>query len=226
MSSSACRVSPLFDTITPEPAEVDDVRLVHTDEHISYIQSMRLTYDIALLAAGGAIKAAELAISGEPAFGLIRPPGHHASQGHCWGFCFFNNMAISVAKLRGEGKVGRAIILDIDLHFGDGTDNIFREVPEVVYFHPESTDREDFVESIAQFLAREKTDVIAVSAGFDRHEQDWGGLLKTGDYEAIGTLVKEFAQRVCNGRRYAVLEGGYNHDVLGQNVRALLEGMG
>lgn len=225
MESILSEVSPQFDTVTPEPAGLDDIRFAHTDEHIRYVQSMRLTYDIALLAAGGAIKAAELAVSGEPAFGLIRPPGHHASQGHCWGFCFFNNMAISVAKLREEGKIGCAIILDIDLHFGDGTDNIFREVPQVTYFHPESTSREDFAESIAQFLAREKADVIAVSAGFDRHEQDWGGLLKTGDYEAIGTLVKESAQRVCNGRRYAVLEGGYNHDVLGRNVRALLEGM-
>jgi acetoin utilization deacetylase AcuC-like enzyme len=98
-------------------------------------------------------------------------------------------------------------------------------VPEVVYSHPESRDRQQFVDSISQFLVRTKADVVAVSAGFDRHELDWGGLLKTEDYQTIGKLVKEFAQRVCQGRRYGVLEGGYNHSVLGRNVKALLEGM-
>jgi acetoin utilization deacetylase AcuC-like enzyme len=66
---------------------------------------------------------------------------------------------------------------------------------------------------------------MAVSAGFDRHERDWKGMLKTEDCRAIGKLVKETAERVCQGRRYAVLEGGYNHDVLGTNVKAFLEGM-
>ena len=66
---------------------------------------------------------------------------------------------------------------------------------------------------------------VAVSAGFDRHEDDWGGLLKTEDYEAVGKLVKDYSKSACHGRRFAVLEGGYNHDVLGKNVKALLDGM-
>jgi acetoin utilization deacetylase AcuC-like enzyme len=184
-----------------------------------------LTYDIALLAAGGALKAAELAMKGEPAFGAIRPPGHHASPGRCWGFCFFNNMAISVAKLLTEGKIATAVILDIDLHFGDGTANTFERIPEVSYFHPEGVNRQHFVDSVSDFLSKAKADVVAVSAGFDRHERDWGLLLKTEDYETIGRLVKEFAEAQCGGRRYGVLEGGYNHDVLGTNVKALLQGM-
>ena len=52
-----------------------------------------------------------------------------------------------------------------------------------------------------------------------------GGLLTTEDYQTIGKLVKEFSERVCEGRRYGVLEGGYNHDVLGRNVRAFLDGI-
>jgi acetoin utilization deacetylase AcuC-like enzyme len=186
---------------------------------------MEQTYEVALLAAGGAIKAAELAMSGEPAFGLIRPPGHHASPDSCWGFCFFNNVAISVAKLREEGKINRAVILDFDLHFGDGTDNIFGRVLEVDYHHPEDRTRQQFVDGIARFLDRQSADIIAVSAGFDRHVDDWGGLLTTEDYQTMGKLVKEFSDRVCQGRRYGVLEGGYNHDVLGKNVRAFVEGM-
>ena len=68
-------------------------------------------------------------------------------------------------------------------------------------------------------------DIIAISAGFDRHENDWGGMLKTEDYRRIGELVKTHSLQNCNGRRYGLLEGGYNHDVLGENVRTLLEGL-
>lgn len=214
-----------FEFVQPESAEIEDLKLVHSDLHIRDIQRMGLTYDIALLAAGGAIRAAELAVSGEPVFGLIRPPGHHASREHCWGFCFFNNMAISIAKLREEGKIRTAVVLDIDLHFGDGTANIFQDTPEVNYFHPEANDRQQFVHSISQFLSQHEAEIIAVSAGFDRHESDWGRMLTTEDYHTIGKLVKEFAERVCQGKRYGVLEGGYNHQVLGRNVKALLDGM-
>lgn len=218
-------VSPHFELVTPEPASVEDIELVHTKWHIAEIQRMGQTYEVALLAAGGAIKAAELAMSGEPAFGLIRPPGHHASSDSCWGFCFFNNMAISIARLRKEGKINRAVILDFDLHFGDGTDNIFSEVHEVVYFHPEDRNRQEFVDGIASFLDRQKADIIAISAGFDRGVEDWGDLLTMEDYQTIGKLAKEFSLKACKGRRYGVLEGGYNHDVLGKNVKAFLDGL-
>ena len=214
-----------FEFVQPQPAKIEDLKLVHSDSHISSIQRMGLTYDIARLAAAGAIKAAELAMSGQPAFALIRPPGHHASRDHCWGFCFFNNMAISIAKLREEGKLSTAVVLDIDLHFGDGTANIFEGIPQVIYFHPEAYEKEQFVHSISQFLSQHEAEVIAISAGFDRHEADWGGMLTTEDYRTIGELVKEFAERICQGKRYGVLEGGYNHQVLGGNVKSLLDGM-
>ena len=218
-------VSPHYELVTPEPASIEDLELVHTKWHIAEIQRMSQTYEVALLAAGGAIKAAELAISGEPAFGLIRPPGHHASPDSCWGFCFFNNMAISIAKLRKESRINRAVILDFDLHFGDGTDNFFSRAPEVVYYHPEDRSRQEFVDGIARFLEGQGADIIAVSAGFDRGVEDWGGLLTTEDYQTIGKLVKEFSLKACQGRRYGVLEGGYNHSVLGKNVKAFLDGM-
>jgi acetoin utilization deacetylase AcuC-like enzyme len=214
-----------LDFVTPEPASDADILLVHTDFHVESIRRSPEVYEVALLAAGGAIRAAELALAGEPAFGVIRPPGHHANPDHCWGFCFFNNVAISIARLRHDGKIDTAVILDFDLHFGDGTDAIFGSVPDVSYFHPESSSRQEFVESISGFLDGQKADIIAVSAGFDRHEKDWGQLLTTNDYESIGGLVRQFAERACGGRRYGVLEGGYNHSVLGANVSAFIEGM-
>jgi acetoin utilization deacetylase AcuC-like enzyme len=134
-------------------------------------------------------------------------------------------VAIAIARLRKEGKITSALILDIDLHYGDGTANIFNGVSEVTYFQPGTRDRRQFVDDISRFLSEARADIVAVSAGFDRHEDDWGGMLKTEDYQTIGRLVKGFAERVCQGKRFGVLEGGYNHDVLGRNVRAFLEGM-
>lgn len=218
-----------YDFLEPEPASEDDLKRVHTQSHIDLIKRnlyrYETLYEIACLAAGGAILAAELGMKGESSFGLIRPPGHHASSDHCWGFCFFNNIAIALAKLQAENRIQKALILDFDLHFGDGTDNIFAG-SKIKYFQPQIRDREGFIEEIKKkFQVEREYDILAVSAGFDRHVEDWGGLLTTDDYRIIGQAVKEAAQKICQGRRFAVLEGGYNHNVLGKNVKAFLEGL-
>ena len=210
----------------PAPAGEDDVKLVHQAEHIQRMKQKTLIYELAMLAAGGAILASELAMQGESAFGLIRPPGHHASPGSCWGFCWFNNVAIAVEKLRAAGRIKKALIVDFDLHYGDGTANIFARIPEVVYYHGEGSHRQAFLDDLKRFLEFQKNcDLVAVSAGFDRHEKDWGGLLKTEDYQTIGTLLRDYARQTCQGKVFAVLEGGYNHDVLGKNVKSFLEGL-
>ncbi len=214
-----------FEFVEPISADEEDLRLVHTSGHISSIKKLRL-YENSLLAVGGALRASEIAMDGEPSFGLIRPPGHHSSSSGCWGFCFFNNIAISVEKLRETGKIKNCCIVDIDLHYGDGTANIFASRPEVSYYHLSGGGRGEQLENLAEYLSLGKRcDMLAVSAGFDRHEEDWGGTLKTEDYEEIGKMLKDYAERECDGKRYAVLEGGYNHHVLGRNVRAFLEGM-
>jgi acetoin utilization deacetylase AcuC-like enzyme len=214
-----------FGFIKPEEAGLEDISRCHTAFHINYVQRYGEVFDMAMLAAGGAIRAAELAMNGEPAFALIRPPGHHAGADSCWGFCFFNNMAVAVSKLIEENKIRTALILDFDLHYGDGTANIFNGNQEVIYFHPEDGNRQDFVDHVGRFLRQSSADIIAVSAGFDRHIEDWGTLLSTEDYKTMGQQVKEFALKNCRGRRFGVLEGGYNHDVLGRNVGAFLEGL-
>lgn len=73
-------------------------------------------------------------------------------------------------------------------------------------------------------MARCKADIIGISAGFDNHERDWGGTLKTEDYYEIGRLVRKASIR-AQGGCFAILEGGYNHEVLGHNVLALIEGL-
>jgi acetoin utilization deacetylase AcuC-like enzyme len=96
----------------------------------------------------------------------------------------------------------------------------------VKLFHPEGTRREGFLDEVQRCLRTEKSfDIIGISAGFDRHEEDWGGLLKTGDYLTIGKWAKEASLEHCQGRRFGVLEGGYNHSVLGRNVKSFLQGL-
>lgn len=215
-----------FQFIEPEPASERDLERVHGRQHIQSIKREPQVYEVGLLAVGGAILAAEMAFGGEPSFGLIRPPGHHASPHSCWGFCYFNNIAVAIKKLLGEEKIKSALILDFDLHYGDGTANTFSGSREVSYFHPEGSNRQSFLNEIQTALRTEKPfELIGVSAGFDRHEEDWGGLLKTEDYRDIGSWIKEASLKRCQGRRFGVLEGGYNHSVLGRNVRAFLEGM-
>ena len=62
------------------------------------------------------------------------------------------------------------------------------------------------------------------SAGFDEYVDDWGGKLTTGAYGEIGAMMKEFSEEHCKGRRYALLEGGYNYNDLGINIHAICEG--
>jgi acetoin utilization deacetylase AcuC-like enzyme len=215
-----------FDFLEPSPAGEEDLLLVHLPGHVEEVKRRGLLFEVALLAVGGALLSAELALRGEAAFGLLRPPGHHASPGHSWGFCWFNNVAVAVEKLRREGRIKKAVVVDFDLHFGDGTANIFAGVPDVVYHHAEGSTRTAYLDNLQSFLdAHRHCDLVAVSAGFDRHVRDWGGLLTTEDYRTIGGLLRDYARDVCSGRIFSVLEGGYNHDVLGKNVHAYLEGL-
>ena len=218
-------VSGRFDILEPEPADMADILLVHTPNHVKNIEVREQVLDIALLAAGGAVRAAELAIEGEPAFALIRPPGHHASPDSCWGFCFFNNMSVAMERLRAEKKIKTAFILDFDLHFGDGNVNILGMKKGYEIMNPGKSDRTGYIRHVTERLEQEKGyDIIGVSAGFDEYEKDWGGNLKTEDYESLGRLVREFSDEKCKGRRFAILEGGYYHADFGMNVKAFLEG--
>lgn len=206
-----------YEFVEPSSANEEDVLLVHTLEHVKEVKAEGL-YEIATLSVGAAIKAAKIGLV-EPAFAVLRPPGHHASQGHSWGFCYFNNVAIAIRRLQKDGDIVKAVIVDFDLHYGDGTANIFSMDRNVRYFHMPGGN----ISSIADFLEKVEYDVIAVSAGFDKHKDDWGGILETEDYKEIGKIIKEYSER-CNEKRFAVLEGGYNHKVLGKNVKAFIKG--
>ncbi|MDR3477460.1 MAG: histone deacetylase family protein [Gammaproteobacteria bacterium] len=99
----------------------------------TFMNSHSLT--AALRAAGAAILAVRLVISGEvnSAFCNVRPPGHHAERAKAMGFCFFNNVAVAVMHALDHFKLKRIAIIDFDVHHGNGTENIFRQDERVLY---------------------------------------------------------------------------------------------
>lgn len=215
-----------FPVIQPEECTDEDILLCHSDGLLTIEKQMPDRYHIARLAAGGAITAAHLALEGFTSFAAIRPPGHHANPDHNWGFCFFNNMAIAIMKLLSDESINSATILDIDLHFGDGTDTIFKSHNNINVLNIQSSNPDDFVKSTESSLKTiDNSDIIAISAGFDQYEKDWGANLSTDDYRKIGVLAGEFARSRCNGRIFTILEGGYYIPDLGINVESLLMGI-
>ena len=134
----------------PEPADETTLLKVHSKELVDAVRTVcergggRLdvdtiasanTYDTALLAVGGALRAGELVVRNEvkSAFALVRPPGHHAGRSKATGFCFFNNVAVLAEYLHQKRNLKRIEILDLDAHFGNGTAEIFYDKPYVLY---------------------------------------------------------------------------------------------
>lgn len=93
------------------------------------------SYDIALLAAGGVLAAADAVMGGqaENAFCAVRPPGHHAERDRALGFCFFNNIALGAVYLLENFGLDRVAIVDWDVHHGNGTQHLFEADPRVFY---------------------------------------------------------------------------------------------
>jgi acetoin utilization deacetylase AcuC-like enzyme len=221
------KLRPRYAVVSPEPASKEDVLRVHEPDHLIRVQlQSSVVYEAAFLAAGGAIRAAELAMEGEPAFAVIRPPGHHAGKNRFGGFCFFNNMAVALARLFAEKRIRRAAIVDIDMHQGDGTREIFAEDPRVTMIDIWHGQRQALMERLLDcILTLPPVDVIGVSAGFDLYENDWGACLTTQDFHRIGFAVFEAAAKMDHGRRFAILEGGYAVNELGKNALAFCLGL-
>ena len=136
--------------IEPRPASIDEIALVHQRNYIKEIEEEAASgggwldadtvmsadsYQAALYAAGGVIRAVEAVMGGEVAnaFALVRPPGHHATSGQAMGFCLFNNIAIAAEYALKKYKLERILIIDFDVHHGNGTQGTFYDNPRVMY---------------------------------------------------------------------------------------------
>lgn len=135
--------------ITPKPATIDQVAAIHGRRYIDQVRAIceqgggyldvdtilsPYSYEAALMAAGGTIAAVDAVMDGfDSAFALVRPPGHHAMPNRGMGFCIFNNVSIAAkhAQARGLKKV---LIVDWDVHHGNGTNAIFYSDRSVMYF--------------------------------------------------------------------------------------------
>lgn len=94
------------------------------------------SYEVALLAAGGMLNLVQAVLDGEVenGFALVRPPGHHALPGRGMGFCLFNNIAVAAKYALSQNGLSRILIVDFDLHHGNGTQDVFFATSEVLYF--------------------------------------------------------------------------------------------
>lgn len=211
-----------------KPDSVDDslLYLAHENAYVTTIKEQQKTFDAALLSVAGAVTASRLAMRGEAAFALIRPPGHHAGKGYGWGYCFFNNMAVALLSLKDQGRINSALVLDIDTHTGDGTREILGSIDQFYVLNPMAENSEKYQLWIDQhFEEIPPVDILAVSAGFDAYKKDVGKKLDRFDFYQIGYKVKKLAKKMGHFRRFALLEGGYFLPDLGENVLAFCQGL-
>lgn len=258
--------------VASSPASADALRRVHDGDFVDtllkaaprtgYLQldadtTMNPhTLEAALRAAGAAVQGVEAALGGTQrrAFCAVRPPGHHAERRNAMGFCLFDNVAVAAAAALARG-LERVAILDFDVHYGNGTADIFRGDARVLvcntYQYPlypfwangggdanlvdaplaPGAGGREFREAVTALwqpaIARFAPELVLVSAGFDAHRDDplANLLLVEADYLWIGAQVRDWSERSADGRVVATLEGGYELAALGASVVAFLEGL-
>ncbi len=255
----------LYDAPTATPAQL---KRAHSSEYVEHIYNIApkaglvrldgdtamgpMSLSAALHASGAVILATDLVMSGKAinAFCCVRPPGHHAGRANSAGFCIFNHIAVGVAHALEHYKLKRAAIIDFDVHHGDGTEDIFKDNPNVMLcstfqhpFYPHSGAdtrtksminvpmsakasgadfKKVFETEFKPALETFKPEIIFVSAGFDAHENDPLAdlALKTSDYIWITEFIKEIAKKHAKNRIISSLEGGYHLPSLAESAWA------
>ncbi len=234
-----------FDFTEPGPCTDNDVLLAHTQKLLDSVKKESFfdfdtpvfsgIYEIAKLSAGGAIDAASHCLnSGEKAFSLMRPPGHHAAKSDLGGFCYFN--CIAIASLKAGEKIGKVAIVDFDCHHGNGTEDIVLGRKDFLYLslhqsplYPGTglksrenciniplspmTSPEHYLSLFAKGLKEVEKfnpDLLAISAGFDAYKSDpiASLSLEKDTYKEIGKMLSGL-----NKPTFAVLEGGYSREL-------------
>ena len=206
----------------------------------------------ALRAAGAVVDAADRVASGEiaNAFCAVRPPGHHARRSAAMGFCIFNSIAVGARHALDALGFERVVVIDFDVHHGNGTEEIFADDEKVLMasffqhpFYPYSGTG-NLAKNMVNVplpagtkgdVARRVVDevwlprlndfepqMIFISAGFDAHWRDpLAGLeLQASDFDWATGKLMELAERHCGSRLVSVLEGGYDLQGLAESTAA------
>jgi acetoin utilization deacetylase AcuC-like enzyme len=215
------------------------------------------TLDAALRSAGAVVNAVDLVMTNQAkaAFCAVRPPGHHAERDRAMGFCYFNNIAVGAAYAIEKYGLERVAIIDFDVHHGNGTENIFKDDPRVMFcssfqhpFYPftgHETNSDhiiniplaagargaDFKQAVTEHwipaLDKFAPQLVMISAGFDAHIEDEMSHigLRESDYDWITTELKTIADKHAEGRIVSSLEGGYSLSALARSVVAHLNAL-
>lgn len=213
--------------------------------------------DAARRAAGACVHAVDLVMAHavNNAFCAVRPPGHHACVDRAMGFCVFNNVAIAAQHAIDAYRLERVLIVDFDVHHGNGTEHVFANNPKILMcstfqspLYPFSGGldgarnmincpiapgggREEIKQAIqthwVDAIDRFKPQLVLVSAGFDAHESDplADMSLTTEDYGWITQFLKRVAEEYCDGKLVSTLEGGYELEALADSVYAHVEAL-
>ncbi|HKL52575.1 MAG TPA: histone deacetylase family protein [Wenzhouxiangellaceae bacterium] len=208
-------------------------------------------------AAGAAVLGVDLVMENRAhaAFCCVRPPGHHAETNRAMGFCIFNNVAVGAAHALAHHGLERVAIVDFDVHHGNGTEQIFKSEPRILFcstfqhpFYPftgheaetanlvdaplpAGTGSDAFRGAILEHwlpaLDQFQPQLLMISAGFDGHvEEDMAHfMLMDDDYAWITRQLTEIARRHAGGRIVSCLEGGYALSALGRSAIAHLRAL-
>jgi acetoin utilization deacetylase AcuC-like enzyme len=210
-------------------APLELVEKAHTAAHMANMQTDQYQ-EVALLSAGSVMMAAEMVAAGQArsAFAYTGTAGHHASRGSCWGFCYFNDVAITILHLREMG-LERFLIVDVDPHFGDGTRDFFKEDASVFHINLHSgsgeehdpernnydigltfgSSNERFIEALKSSLELANDfdyQIAFVIFGHDSHQDDYGGFNLT--FEAYPRMAQLIQEAVGEKGLIFVLSGG------------------
>lgn len=213
------------------------------------------TLQAAFRAAGSLIAAVDTVLDtpNKKVFCAVRPPGHHAERDRAMGFCFFNNIAVGALYALEMRHLKRIAIVDIDVHHGNGTQDILGQEPRVLFcsafehpffpgthldtnehiLHapaPYGTGSELWRKEVQGWFKKIEAfapECILVSAGFDAHRDDeLAGLnLDEDDFAWVSEHLSQLAEKVCQGRLIATLEGGYDLPSLTRSVVAFVQAM-
>ena len=189
--------------VEPRAAGGDEITLVHGEDHFERVAQTRAlrrfafdsdtpvsgqSFDTACLAVGGVLALVDEVMAGRlrNGFAMVRPPGHHAEPERAMGFCLFNNAAIGAAYLRARHRVERVLIVDWDVHHGNGTQHAFARDPGVLYV---STHRYPFYPGTGALDEIGKGD----GAGFTVNIPFPGGVGDAEYLEAFRTVIEPIA---------------------------------